>query len=84
MTFLIFFAIGFVLIIVARTAGHILLAPFRALLNAIVGQIMKRLELQKARLRILDDIAGNPPPEQKPETIEDQAARQLYRASRRR
>ena len=79
MIFLMLFLLGFILLLFGRAIAHLL----GAVLRAIVNQAVKRLDLQKARLRILDQIAGNPSSERIPETIEDIAARQLYAASRR-
>ena len=84
MIFLAFFLIGFILIIFGRAIGHVLARALTSLVRTVVKEIIRRIDLQRARLQILDNIAGTTPAPPRPTpTIEQIAADQLARKASR-
>ena len=81
MTFLLFFVLAFVLVILGRAILLPLGLAITGLFRAIVNEILRRLDLQRARLDILDRITGTPPPQPKPITTDELALAQLVRSA---
>ncbi len=79
---MLFFSVA-LFVSVAFVSAWLLFTGLKGLFRLIVRQIVKRLELQGARMKILNEIAGSPPSPSFSYTIEQRAARQLLRRAER-